>query len=117
MKITQDTVGTLTLDEFVARVVGIYQAKDEKRSIYDIWLHATHHASSIGEEVRKFKPGQKLFIEIADFAMWLFSVHIFWHCRCIEQHYQQVWGPASDHRWQLRMQEALHATVKYGFSG
>jgi NTP pyrophosphatase (non-canonical NTP hydrolase) len=73
MKITKHNVGKLPLDEFLTTVAGIYSKQDEKRSIYDIWLHATHHAASIGEEVRKFKPGKKLFNEIADFAMWLFT--------------------------------------------
>jgi NTP pyrophosphatase (non-canonical NTP hydrolase) len=73
MKITRDNVGNLPLDEFLTTVAGIYSKQDEKRSIYDIWLHATHHAASIGEEVRKFKPGEELFKEIADFAMWLFT--------------------------------------------
>lgn len=67
MKITRDNVGNLPLDEFLTAVSGIYSEQDEKRSIYDVWLHATHHAASIGEEVRKFKPGEELFKEIADF--------------------------------------------------
>jgi len=36
-------------------------------------MHANHHASAIGEEVRKGSGGQ-LLEEIADFAMWLFTV-------------------------------------------
>lgn len=73
MKITKDNVGNKPLDDFIAAVAGIYDIQDEQRSLYDIWLHATHHAASIGEEIRKFKPGEKLFKEIADFAMWLFT--------------------------------------------
>ena len=73
MKITRDNVGNLPLDEFLTAVADIYSEQDENRSIYDIWLHATHHAAAIGEEVRKFKPGEELFREIADFAMWLFT--------------------------------------------
>ncbi len=73
MKITRGKVGHLPLDEFLTAVAGIYSKQDESRSVYDVWLHATHHAASIGEEVRKFKPGEKLFQEIADFAMWLFT--------------------------------------------
>lgn len=73
MKLTRENIGQLSLDGLVTEVVGVYRKQDEKRSVYDIWLHATHHASSIGEEVRKFKPGEKLFNEIADFAMWLFT--------------------------------------------
>lgn len=58
MKITRGKVGHLPLDEFLTAVAGIYSKQDESRSVYDVWLHATHHAASIGEEVRKFKPGK-----------------------------------------------------------
>jgi NTP pyrophosphatase (non-canonical NTP hydrolase) len=71
--INTKTIGKLDLDKFVEAVSGIYIKKDEERSIWDVWLHATHHASAIGEEVRKSVPGEKLLIEIADFAMWLFT--------------------------------------------
>lgn len=73
MKITKDTIGGMPLDNFIKEVVGIYHIQDEKRSIWDIWLHASHHAASIGEEARKYKPGEKLLAEIADFSMWLFT--------------------------------------------
>lgn len=73
MKIAGDNIGQMPLDEFVRAVAGIYSAQDEKRSIWDIWLHAVHHAASIGEEARKYKPGEKLLWEIADFSMWLFT--------------------------------------------
>ncbi|GAJ14211.1 unnamed protein product, partial [marine sediment metagenome] len=46
MKITREGVGKLPLDVFLTAVAGIYNKQDEKRSIYDIWLHATHHAAS-----------------------------------------------------------------------
>jgi len=73
MEITQDNIGELPIDNFVEVVAGIYREQDKNRSIWDIWLHATHHAASIGEEARKYKPGTKLLVEIADFAMWLFT--------------------------------------------
>ena len=73
MAITRDTVGNISLDDFVDAVSGIYSKQDEKRSIWDIWFHATHHAASIGEEVRKQQPGDKLLKEVADFSMWLFT--------------------------------------------
>lgn len=73
MKITRDSIGTLPLDDFVEAVAGIYAEKDIKRSIWDVWLHTVHHAASIGEEARKYKPGKKLYEEIADFSMWLFT--------------------------------------------
>ena len=73
MKITEGNIGRLPLDKFVTVVSGIYSSKDEKRSLWDIWLHTTHHAAAIGEEARKYKPGKKLLEEIADFSMWLFT--------------------------------------------
>ena len=73
MRITRDTIGSLPLDDFVEAVAGIYADKDTKRSVWDVWLHTVHHAASIGEEARKYKPGTKLYEEIADFSMWLFT--------------------------------------------
>ena len=73
MALTSATVGSLDLDEFVAAIPRIYSEHDQKRSVWDVWMHANHHASAIGEEVRKDKAGRKLLQEIADFAMWLFT--------------------------------------------
>ena len=73
MRVDVNTVGQLSLDDIVNSVLAIYDEKDKLRSVWDIWLHATHHASAIGEEVRKYRPGKKLLIEIADFSMWLFT--------------------------------------------
>jgi NTP pyrophosphatase (non-canonical NTP hydrolase) len=67
------TIGQMQLDNFVDAIPRIYCEKDEKRSIWDVWMHANHHASAIGEEVRKGTSGRELFTEIADFAMWLFT--------------------------------------------
>ena len=67
------TIGRMQLDTFVEAIPGIYQEKDVKRSIWDVWMHANHHASAIGEEVRKGISGGKLLTEIADFSMWLFT--------------------------------------------
>lgn len=73
MTLNRNTIGSVDLDKFVDAASGIYVDKDKTRSVWDVWLHATHHAAAIGEEVRKSKPGEKLLIEIADFAMWLFT--------------------------------------------
>jgi len=73
MTLSRGTIGNIDLDQFVATVSGIYINKDKMRSVWDVWLHATHHAAAIGEEVRKAKPGEELLIEIADFTMWLFT--------------------------------------------
>lgn len=72
--INSDTVGALDLDDFVSMIPQIYAKKDEIRSIWDVWLHANHHASAIGEEVRKNQLGGALLNEIADFSMWLFTI-------------------------------------------
>jgi len=73
MRITKDSIGGMVLDDFVTAVAGVYSLQDKKRSIWDVWLHTVHHAASIGEEARKYKPGEKLLVEIADFSMWLFT--------------------------------------------
>lgn len=73
MSITRANIANVSLDEFVAAVAGIYKRQDKKRSIWDIWLHTVNHAAAIGEEARKYKPGEKLLQEIADFSMWLFT--------------------------------------------
>ena len=73
MRITKANIGNIPLDEFVSAVAGIYKIQDEKRLIWDVWLHAVNHAAAIGEEARKYKPGKKLLEEIADFSMWLFT--------------------------------------------
>lgn len=73
MALSGSTIGRVDLDKFVEAVSGIYINKDKERSVWDVWLHATHHAAAIGEEVRKSIPGEKLLVEIADFAMWLFT--------------------------------------------
>ena len=69
-----NNIGQVQLDDFVMAIPRIYARLDEHRSISDSWLHANHHAAAIGEEVRKEKPGEMLLQEIADFAMWLFTV-------------------------------------------
>jgi len=71
-----NTVGQMPLNAFVDAVNRIYRDKDEKRSIWDVWMHANHHASAIAEEVRKRASWYNLRTEIADFAMWfLTAVH------------------------------------------
>jgi NTP pyrophosphatase (non-canonical NTP hydrolase) len=81
MEITAETVGRLPLDEFVKAVRMIYANQDQSRSVWDVWLHANHHAATIGEELRKQKPGKKLLDEIADFSMWLFTFAVKIHDR------------------------------------
>src|SRR5258708_1836862 len=71
---TSKTIGRIPLDELVQGVHAVYSGKDAKRSLWDVWMHANHHASAIGEEVRKGSTGGQLLEEIADFAMWLFTM-------------------------------------------
>lgn len=73
MRITKANINNIPLDEFVTAVAGIYKTQDEKRLIWDVWLHAVNHAAAIGEEARKYKPGKKLLVDLADFSMWLFT--------------------------------------------
>jgi NTP pyrophosphatase (non-canonical NTP hydrolase) len=72
--LTKDTIGQTALDTFVELIPDIYSDHDAKRDIMDVSFHASHHAAGIGEEVRKSKPGGKLFDEIADFSMWFFTL-------------------------------------------
>jgi len=71
--LSNETVGQIQLDNFVEAIPKIYHNKDVKRSIWDVWMHANHHASAIGEEVRKGISGRLLLTEVADFSMWLFT--------------------------------------------
>lgn len=74
MAITKESIANVSLDDFISTVRGIYDTQDAKRSSWDIWLHANNHAAAIGEEARKYEPGEKLLQEIADFSMWLFTL-------------------------------------------
>lgn len=67
------TIGQMQLDNFIDVIARIYHDKDAKRSISDVWMHANHHASAIGEELRKGNSGRELLTEIADFVIWLFT--------------------------------------------
>jgi NTP pyrophosphatase (non-canonical NTP hydrolase) len=71
------TVGELELDDFVGAISTVYSSHDRKRSIWDIWCHAFHHAAAIAEEVRKDAlppaPFSKMRQEIADVTLWLLT--------------------------------------------
>lgn len=73
MTVTSKTIGKLQLDDLVEGVNGIYSSKDERRSIWDVWMHANHHAAGIAEEVRK-RDTRELYVQIYDFSMWLFTM-------------------------------------------
>src|SRR5713101_6535910 len=73
MPVTSSTIGQMPLDELVEGVHAIYGSKDSKRSLWDVWMHTNHHAAAIAEEVRK-ESAEKLLREIADCAMWLFTM-------------------------------------------
>lgn len=74
MAITKESIGNEPLDAFITEVRSIYEGKDAKRSVWDIWLHANNHAAGIGEEIRKNELGKTLIDQIADFAMWPFTL-------------------------------------------
>ena len=69
------TVGQLQLDEFADAISSVYENHDRRRSIWDVWCHALHHAAAIAEEVRKgaLRPAQlnKIRQEVADLTLWL----------------------------------------------
>jgi hypothetical protein len=78
MDCTRDSIGEVQLDALVDAISGIYSRLDECRTLWDVWSHALHHAAAIAEEIRKFpfsnEGDLKLRQEIADFALWLFTM-------------------------------------------
>ena len=70
---SRKTVGRMQLDQYVARIAEVYRANDRNRSIWDVWCHALHHAAGTAERLRKAAPASKVFEEIADFSLWLFT--------------------------------------------
>lgn len=74
MKYSHATVGRMQLDDYVGVVPRIYGAHDKHRSIWDVWCHSLHHGAAVAERIRKDAPADKLFTEIADLALWLFTV-------------------------------------------
>ena len=74
MTYDSETIGNIQVDQFVAIVPEIYERRDRMRSLWDVWLHTLHHASAIGEEVRKGGQDKKLLVEIATFSRWLFTM-------------------------------------------
>lgn len=73
MTYSRDTVGGVQLDDYVVKIAEIYSANDRNRSLSDVWCHALHHAAAIVERVRKKSPASRVFDEIADFSLWLFT--------------------------------------------
>jgi NTP pyrophosphatase (non-canonical NTP hydrolase) len=78
MDCTCENVGRLGLDEVVNAASAIYAKHDLHRSLWDVWAHALHHAAAVAEEIRKQPSdevgGKKLRQEIADLALWLFTM-------------------------------------------
>jgi NTP pyrophosphatase (non-canonical NTP hydrolase) len=73
MQYSRATVGPMQLDDYVRVVPQIYGAHDQNRSIWDVWCHTLHHGAAVAERIRKNEPPDKLFREIADFSLWLFT--------------------------------------------
>lgn len=73
MECSRTGVGQLPLDDFVKVVAAIYDAHDKHRSIWDVWCHTLHHAASVAELVRVGGTDKKLYTELADFSLWLFT--------------------------------------------
>jgi len=98
------TVGEMQLDEYVSRIAEVYRANDRHRSLWDVWCHALHHAAAIGERLRKRAPLDRIFDEIADFSLWLFTaVH-------------KLSGPISDPRRQNETCPETLIRIKSGCS-
>lgn len=73
MECSRTSVGQLPLDEFVNVVAAIYSVHDKHRSIWDVWCHTLHHAAGVAHQVRIGGIEKKLYEEIADFSLWLFT--------------------------------------------
>jgi NTP pyrophosphatase (non-canonical NTP hydrolase) len=78
MQSTEESVGQLEMDVLVEAVASIYSNHDKDRSLWDIWCHALHHAAAVAEEIRKISithsTADKLKQEIADLALWVFTM-------------------------------------------
>jgi hypothetical protein len=73
MRHSHAEVGLLQLEDYVRLVPQIYGAHDQNRSIWDVWCHTLHHGAAVAERIRKEVPADKLFTEVADFSLWLFT--------------------------------------------
>jgi hypothetical protein len=76
MKYSRANVGRISLNDYVSIVHEIYSPHDINRSIWDVWCHALHHAGALAEKVRSGKTADDLVKDedIADLALWLFTV-------------------------------------------
>ncbi len=74
MHYSRALAGRMQLDDYARVVPRIYGTHDQNRSIWDVWCHTLHHGAAIVERIRKKAPPEKLLTEIADFALWLFTV-------------------------------------------
>ena len=88
--------GDLPIDAFVQAITTIYAHHDRKRSIWDCWFHAQHHAAGVAEHVRKGILDGPLFDELADFAMWVFTM--------VSKRGAPLGQPQD---WEVRQEEAL----------
>jgi NTP pyrophosphatase (non-canonical NTP hydrolase) len=69
-----EAIGKLAIND-LPRIVGdIYGTKDELRSLWDVWLHANHHAAAIARAAGKPRLQGRILTEIADLAFWLFTI-------------------------------------------
>jgi len=69
--LSTETIGSLKLDDFVLATSMVYRHHDEKRSVWDVWLHACHHASSLSRSIQRRDGSAPA--EIAYLSMWLFT--------------------------------------------
>lgn len=69
-----EVIGQLSVDNLPKAVGKIYGAKDELRSLWDVWLHANHHAAAIAHAAKKPRLEERVLKEIADLAFWLLTI-------------------------------------------
>src|SRR2546428_3729643 len=69
-----EVIGQCRVDDFHRFVGEIYGAKDELRSLWDVWLHANHHAAAVAQAVRGPSIQERVIKETADLAFWLLTI-------------------------------------------
>jgi NTP pyrophosphatase (non-canonical NTP hydrolase) len=78
MDCTSKNIGQLEMDALIVDAATVYAKLDRNRTLWDVWSHALHHAAAVAEEIRKRSQSEandeKLKQEIADLALWLFTI-------------------------------------------
>jgi hypothetical protein len=72
-KVTYDTYRSAPIDSYYEDVAAMWQRDHHERSVLDLWLHVTDHASRLGVAVHQ-QSLSDLTESLADTAVWLMSL-------------------------------------------